>query len=179
MKKIIAIGALSLALSFHSFSFAAYYTELYIEPPSERSEFKNETRGGKIEKDFMSFYINPKEANSTTTSSVAERKINDDKDYIVVFGVQVPVSSETNGKRSFATTKHYPNALAAIPTKITGTVTDIRGNTLTVVDEMGKNHLIKAAYPKALQGLETGDIVKVTIERRQATSIQRLGHTED
>ena len=177
MKKIIAIGALSLAFSFSSLSFAADYMELYIKPPSAKSGFKNETRGGKIEKDFMSFYIKPKEANLTTTSSVAERKINDVKDYIVVFGVQVPVSSETNGKRSFATTKHYPNVLAALPTKITGTVTDIRGNTLTIVDGMGKNHLIKAAYPNALQGRETGDIVKVTIERRQATSIQKLGWT--
>jgi hypothetical protein len=88
MKKLIAIGALGLSLSFPSLSFASDYMGwLHAKPVVE---VRNEIKGGNVEKDFTSFYISPKEAN-TTTSLRADRKSDDDKDYIVVFGVRISI----------------------------------------------------------------------------------------
>jgi hypothetical protein len=95
MKKLIAIGALGLALGFPALSFASDYMGWVHTKPVVKSEVKDEIKGGNVEKDFMSFYISPKEANNIATSLRADRKSDDDKDYIVVFGVRIPVSPRT------------------------------------------------------------------------------------
>jgi hypothetical protein len=89
MKRLITITMLGLALSFPSLSFAFDYMSLYTEPIA-KSEVKNETRGGNVEKDFMSFYTSPKSAN-TPALLTADQKTDDE--YISVFGVQIPHSS--------------------------------------------------------------------------------------
>ncbi len=94
MKKLIAIGTLGLVLSFPSLSFASDYMGWLPTKPAVKSEVRNEIKGGNVEKDFTSFYISSKEANSAT-SLRADQKSDDDKDYIFVFGVRIPVSPRT------------------------------------------------------------------------------------
>ena len=63
------------------------YMDLYTKPMA-KSEVKNEIKGGNVDKELMSFYISPKTAN-TTASLTADQKSVEDKDYIIVFGVQI------------------------------------------------------------------------------------------
>jgi hypothetical protein len=51
-------------------------------------EVKAEIKGADVEGDYMSFYLNSKEEN-TSTSIRAEAETDDDTTYIV-FGVQIP-----------------------------------------------------------------------------------------
>ncbi len=60
MKKLIAISALGLALSFSPLSFAIDYMNLYTKP-IVKSEVKNDIKGGNVEEDFISFYFTRKE----------------------------------------------------------------------------------------------------------------------
>ncbi len=64
------------------------YMDLYTKPAA-KSKVKNEIKGQSVEKDFMSFYISPKTVN-TTTLLKGDYKSDEDKDYIIVFGVRVP-----------------------------------------------------------------------------------------
>ncbi|HSE83780.1 MAG TPA: hypothetical protein VLB01_04460 [Thermodesulfobacteriota bacterium] len=86
MRKIFAITALGLALTFPSLSFAFDYMDLYTEPIVE-SETGDETNGGNVEKSFMSFYTTPKVANTIGSLTTADQK--SDQEYISVFGVQI------------------------------------------------------------------------------------------
>ena len=81
---------MGLALTFPSLSFASDYMDLYTKPVV-KSETRNETNGGNVEKGFMSFYTTPKVANSTEPLVTADQKT--DNDYISIFGVQIPRSS--------------------------------------------------------------------------------------
>ena len=90
MKKLIAIGALGLALSFPSLSFASEYMGWLHTKPVVKSEVRNEIKGGNVEKDFMSLYISPKTANTASSLIMADQK--SDEEYISVFGVQIPRS---------------------------------------------------------------------------------------
>lgn len=94
MKKLITIGTFGLALSLPSLSFASDHMGWLPIKPLVKSEVRNRIKDGSVEKDFTSFYISLKEANSAT-SLRADRKSDDDKDYIVVFGVRIPVSPRT------------------------------------------------------------------------------------
>ncbi|HEX3034143.1 MAG TPA: hypothetical protein VHT73_03295 [Thermodesulfobacteriota bacterium] len=94
MKRLFTIATLGLALSFPSLSFAFDYMDLYTKPIVE-SEARNETNGGNVEKDLMSFYTTPKVANSTESLVTANQKT--DNDYISVFGVQIPHSTRLQG----------------------------------------------------------------------------------
>ena len=85
MKRLIAIGTLALALGFPSLSFASDYMDLYTKPIA-KSEVNDKTKGGNVEKDFMSFYASPKSAN-TPGLLTADQKTDDE--YISVFGVQI------------------------------------------------------------------------------------------
>ena len=93
MKKLIAVATLGLALGFPSLSFADNYV-FGVKTPIVASEVKNEVRGGKVEKDFISFYTTPKTANSGSSLRAGQTS-DDDEDHIVVFGVRIPVSPRT------------------------------------------------------------------------------------
>jgi hypothetical protein len=86
MKKLIAIGALGLAFSFSSFSFAFDHMGLYTKPIA-KNEVKNDIKGGNVEKDFTSFYTNQK-VETPAFLLTADQKSDDD--YISIFGVQIP-----------------------------------------------------------------------------------------
>lgn len=92
MKRLIAIATLGLALSFPSFSYADSYI-FGVRTPIVKTEVKNEVKGGMVEKDFISFYLSPKEAN-TETSLMTEQEVNEDNSYIV-FGVRVPINTKS------------------------------------------------------------------------------------
>jgi hypothetical protein len=89
MKKLIAIATLGLTLGFSSLSLADSYV-FGVKVPVVKNEVKNNVKGGEVEKDFISFYTTPKTGNTIDTLR-ANQSTDDDKDYIVVFGVRVPV----------------------------------------------------------------------------------------
>ena len=85
MKKLIAIGTLGLVLSFPSLSFSSDYMGwLHAKPVVE---IRNEIKGGKVEKDLMSFYTRLNTTNTTDLLITADQKSDDE--YISVFGVQI------------------------------------------------------------------------------------------
>jgi len=93
MKRLIAITTLGLALGFSSLSFALdNYNVFGVQVPLVKSEVKNETKGGNVEKGYMSFYTNPKTVNAATPLITADQKTDDE--YISVFGVQIPRNPE-------------------------------------------------------------------------------------
>jgi hypothetical protein len=89
MKKLIVIGALGLAVSFPSLSFAFDYMDLYTKPVV-KNEVRDEIKGGNVEKDFTSFYTSPRTSKTTDSFVTADQRSDDE--YISVFGVQVPRS---------------------------------------------------------------------------------------
>jgi hypothetical protein len=92
MKKLIAIASLGLALAFPSLSFASDYMELYTKPLA-KDKVKNDIKGGDIERDFISFYISPK--NAKPSSSFRAQQETEDRDSYIVFGVEVPVRTRS------------------------------------------------------------------------------------
>ncbi len=88
MKRLIAITTLGLALGFSSLSFALdNYNVFGVQIPLVKSGVKNETKGGNVERDFMSFYTTPKTVNAAAPLITADQKVGDE--YISVFGVQI------------------------------------------------------------------------------------------
>jgi hypothetical protein len=92
MRRLIAITTLGLVLGFSSLSLASDHMSLYTKP-AVKSEARNEAKGGNVEKDFTSFYTTPKTANANAPLK-ADRSAEDDEDYIIVFGVRIPVGFE-------------------------------------------------------------------------------------
>ena len=86
MRKLLAMAAFSLALGLPSVSFAEIYA-FGVKTPVVKSEVNNQAKGGKVEKDFISFYISPKgesvESNSTFSDNASE------DDSFTVFGVRL------------------------------------------------------------------------------------------
>jgi hypothetical protein len=87
VKKLIA--TVLLIPSFSTLSFAQGYI-FGVKTPIEQRAVNDEIKGGQVEKDFISFYLSPKE----TGKSSPFRAYNDaeDRDSYVVFGVRVPVN---------------------------------------------------------------------------------------
>ena len=85
MKRLIAFATMGLVLSFSSLSFASDYMTLYTKPIA-KSEVRNETIGGRVERDLMSFYTSPKSA-GTKTQLVSDQETDDQ--HISAFGVRI------------------------------------------------------------------------------------------
>ena len=90
MKRLIVIGALSLAVSFPSLSFAFDYMDLYTKPVV-KNEVMDEIKGGNVERDFTSFYTSPRTSKTNDSFVTADQR--SDGEYISVFGVQIPRST--------------------------------------------------------------------------------------
>jgi Cu/Ag efflux protein CusF len=87
----------------------------------------------------------------------------------------VALALTLSGISAFAATVHQPTKhVAALPTELTGEITNIRGQILMLKDEAGKESMIRATDPKMLEGLKVGDRVTVKLENGKATSIQKL-----
>ncbi|MGH7800897.1 MAG: hypothetical protein ACREOW_09760 [Thermodesulfobacteriota bacterium] len=81
------------------------------------------------------------------------------------------------GVSSFAMTKQHTSQVATAPTEIKGEVTYIKGHSLIVKDEAGKIHMVKAADPKALEGIKVGDNVDVKLENGKVVSMRKIEGT--
>ena len=91
MKKLIVIASMGLALGFPTFSLADSYV-FGVQTPIVRSEVKNQVKGGNVEKDFISFYAKEKTLDAGDISRAQQGSDDDARDYIIVFGVKVPVT---------------------------------------------------------------------------------------
>ena len=89
MKRLILLGTLVLTLGFSTISFAQGYV-FGVKIPIEQHAVKDEIKGGKVENDFISFYLSPKDSKFTT--SVETKHQPQDRDSFVVFGVRVPIN---------------------------------------------------------------------------------------
>jgi len=89
MKGLILLGTLVLTFGFSTIPFAQTYI-FGVKTPIEQRAVKNEIKGGKVEMDFISFYLSPKGTN--TSSSYSYDHLPEDKDSYVVFGVRIPVN---------------------------------------------------------------------------------------
>ncbi len=80
-----------------------------------------------------------------------------------------------SGASTYAATMNQPTKqVATASTEMKGEITRIKAEVLTLKDEAGKSHLVRAAGPKLLEGIKVGDKVVVQIENGKATSIQKV-----
>lgn len=89
MKRLIVLGTLVLTIGFSPISFAQSYI-FGVKTPIEQHAVKDEMKSGKVENDFISFYLSPK--GSKVTTSVEAKHQPQNKDSYVIFGVRVPVN---------------------------------------------------------------------------------------
>jgi hypothetical protein len=93
---------------------------------------------------------------------------------LIGLALVVALALTFTGVSSFAaTTKPSTKQVAAAPKEIKGAVTKVTAKTLTVKDEAGKSHLIRATA-KLLEGIKVGDNVDVKEEKGKATSIEKV-----
>lgn len=87
MKKLIA--TVLLILSFSTLSFAQGYI-FGVKTPIEQRAVNDEIKGGEVEKEFINFYLSPKETGKTSPFLAYHEP--EYRDSYVVFGVRVPVN---------------------------------------------------------------------------------------
>jgi len=92
MRKLLAIATLSLALLSPSISFADVNV-FGVQTPVVKNAVSNQAKGGKVEKDFISFYISPKGENIETDSKEANNS--SDEDNFIVFGVSIATANKS------------------------------------------------------------------------------------
>ena len=92
MKKLLSVSALSLALLIPSVSFADL-NAFGVQTPVAKSEVSDDLKGGRVEMDFISFYISPKGENIDTDLKQANNA--SEVSSLVVFGVSIPTSNNT------------------------------------------------------------------------------------
>ncbi len=86
MRKLIAIAALGLSLSYSLSSFAD--TNVFgVNVPVSRNEVSDQAKGGDVEESFISFYLSPKVIKNEQSQSPAS-KWEDESGY-TVFGVRI------------------------------------------------------------------------------------------
>ena len=82
------------------------------------------------------------------------------------------------GVSTFAATMNQPTKQVAVaPTEIKGEITHIKGNILTLKDELGKVHRVKISQASMLEGLKVGDNATVKMEKGKVASIQKAEST--
>lgn len=73
--------------------------------------------------------------------------------------------------------KEQTKQVATSLTEMTGEITHIKGHTITLKDEAGNTHHVRAAHMKELEGLKVGEKVTVNMEKGKASSIQKVEST--
>ncbi|MEQ9617708.1 MAG: hypothetical protein RIG61_00860 [Deltaproteobacteria bacterium] len=100
MKKLFTLAALGLAFYMSSASFAQDDLNVFgVQLPIEKKEVKNQINGDYISSNSKGTYnvfgvqlpLVKRNAADTETLYMAGKESDDDKDYILVFGVKVPV----------------------------------------------------------------------------------------
>ena len=94
---------------------------------------------------------------------------------MLLLSVLIETGLVIGGVSLFATWKHQTKQVGAfdITADITGKITAIDGDLLSVKDEAGITHFIIVTYPKALEGLKVRDNVNMKIERGAVVSIEK------
>jgi hypothetical protein len=83
------------------------------------------------------------------------------------------------GVGSFAATQQSNKQIAAAKTMmVTGEIALIKGNTLTIKDQAGKEHTYTLGKPAMLQGFKAGEKVTVALENGKVTSIKKVAETK-
>ena len=90
MTKLLAIAALSIAISFPSLSVAENQP-FSVKTPIERNSVEDNINGGNTVNDHMDFYFNPAQEN--TENITGTDHIEEAEDSYVVFSVKIPVKS--------------------------------------------------------------------------------------
>lgn len=78
---------------------------------------------------------------------------------------------------SFASQHNKTQQVAAAAMTVTGKITKLKSNSLTVKDQAGKYHKVSFSDATMVQGLKVGDEVTVTYENGKASSIQKVEAT--
>ncbi len=79
------------------------------------------------------------------------------------------------GVGSFAATQQSNKQIAAAKTMtITGEIALIKGHTLTIEDQAGKEHTYRIGKPEMLQDFKAGEKVTVALENGKVTSIKKF-----
>jgi hypothetical protein len=87
MKKLIAVTALGLTLSFSTLTFASGHMELYVNGPTVK-EVNGQAKSGEVETNPMSFYLGDHNVRNTETLRTAEEGTSDENT-LTVFGVRI------------------------------------------------------------------------------------------
>ena len=92
----------------------------------------------------------------------------------IIVGQRLHMPSTQNNEMS-AEMEQQTNQVAAveITADITGQITAINGDILSVTDKVGKTHLIKITDPETLERIKVGDNVNIKIEKGLALSIKK------
>lgn len=78
------------------------------------------------------------------------------------------------GVGSFAATQQSNRQIAAAKTMVTGDIALIKGHSLTIKDQAGKEHTYRLGEPAMLQGFKAGEKVTVALENGKVTSIKKF-----
>ena len=79
---------------------------------------------------------------------------------------------------SFAVPHQQGQQVASATKIVTGQITRIKTNSLTLKDQSGKYHMVSVSDPSILQGLKSGDEVTVAYENGKPASIKKVeGYT--
>ena len=94
---------------------------------------------------------------------------------MLLLSVLIGTGFVIGGVSLFATWNNQTQQVGAfdITADITGKITAIDGDLLSVKDEAGITHFIMVTYPKALEGLKVRDNVNMKIERGAVVSIEK------
>ena len=77
------------------------------------------------------------------------------------------------GVGSFAATQHSNRQTAAARTTVTGDIALIRGHSLTIKDQAGKEHTYRLGDPGMLKGFKAGDKVTLTLQNGKVSSLKK------
>ncbi len=91
MKRLIAIATLGAALGFGATSFATDHMSFYTKSIA-KSDVGDKVEGGKVEKDFISFYLSSKQPNKVSSNKSLDSI---EKDSYIVFGVEINPERES------------------------------------------------------------------------------------
>lgn|SRR5574341_1598622 len=94
---------------------------------------------------------------------------------MLLLSVLIGIGLIIGGVSLFATWNNQTQQVGAfdITADITGNITAIDGDLLSVRDEEGVTHFIMVTYPKALEGLKVRDSINMKIERGAVVSIEK------
>jgi hypothetical protein len=78
------------------------------------------------------------------------------------------------GVGSFAATQQSNRQIAAATTMVTGEIALIKGHSLTIKSQAGKEHTYRVSDASMLQGYKAGEKVTLALENGKVTSIKKF-----